>query len=119
MPKHYHVNLFSMPYTTTIVPLLLMLSGFEKGHLKVIEKKLIKALEEVGCSESRYRRFKTDQDHSTPLKFAEVNAIYKFFRTEISLASATTDERMKNTLALWMPKKLEDVYIAAPMQQST
>lgn len=100
-----------MTYTTCIVPYLSILGQFDAAKMREIEQELIDSLKDAGCSEARYRRFKTDRDHSTPLHHLEAEAIYKFFTERFSEAMKhTKDSRMANTLEAWMPTSTLNIY---------
>lgn len=100
-----------MTYTTCIVPYLNILGEFDAEKMREIEKALINSLKKVGCSEARYRRFKTDRDHSTPLHHLEAETIYTFFLERFNDAlKQTEDERMAETLEAWMPTSTLNIY---------
>lgn len=100
-----------MTYTTCIVPYLNILGEFDPSKMREVEQGLIDGLKKVGCSEARYRRFKTDRDHSTPLHHMEAETIYKFFMDCFNEAlRRTEDERMADTLEAWIPCSTLDIY---------
>lgn len=100
-----------MTYTTCIVPYISILGQFDSVKMREIEQELIEALKVVGCSEARYRRFKTDRDHSTPLHHLEAETIYTFFTDRFNKAiKETTDDRMAETLEAWMPTSTLNIY---------
>lgn len=100
-----------MTYTTCIVPYISILGQFDSEKMREIERDLIVELKKVGCSEARYRRFKTDRDHSTPLHHLEAETIYTFFldRFHIAMRNAK-DERMAETLEAWVPTSTLNIY---------
>lgn len=100
-----------MTYTTCIVPYLNILAKFDPANMREIEHDLIEELKKVGCSEPRYRRFKTDRDHSTPLQHMEAEAIFNFFYNRFNQAIKDADEaRMADTLEAWLPTSTLEIY---------
>lgn len=104
-----------MTYTTCIVPYLNVLSQFDPAKMREIEQELIDELKKVGCSEARYRRFKTDRDNSIPLHHLEAEAIYRFFNSRFEAAlDGQGDRRMIDTLEAWMPSSALHIYWQQP-----
>ncbi len=100
-----------MTYTTCIVPYLSILGQFDSEKIREIERDLIEELKKVGCSEARYRRFKTDRDHSTPLHHLEAETLYRFFLDRFNAAmKQAKDERMSETLEAWAPTSTLNIY---------
>lgn len=100
-----------MTYSTCIVPYLSILGEFDPVKMREIEQELIDELKKVGCSEARYRRFKTDRDHSTPLHHLEAEKIFEFFNSRFSQAAEqVADERMRETLEAWTPTSTLGIY---------
>lgn len=107
-------------YTTCIVPYLNILGEFDIEKTREIERDLIECLAQVGCSEARYRRFKTDRDHSTPLTHLEAEAIYDFFTNRFNSAiKDTQDSRMSETLEAWIPTSTLNIYWRLPAARAT
>lgn len=108
-----------MTYTTCIVPYLNIIGQFDFVKVREIEQDLIDELKKVNCSEARYRRFKTDRDHSTPLHHLEAETIYKFFTDRFNRAIKETDEpRMAETLEAWLPTSTLNIYWREPAHQA-
>jgi len=100
-----------MTYTTCIVPYLAILGQFDAAKMREIEQELIDELKKVDCSEARYRRYKTDRDHSIPLHHLEAETIYNFFVERFNCAlKEADDDRMIDTLEAWMPTSTLEIY---------
>jgi hypothetical protein len=99
------------PFVTCINAYLEILSGFDRNRSREIEQGLIDALEEVGCSHSRYRRIKMDRDGNTPLQHLEAEAVYRYFAAYFEKAAKNCrDSRMRKTLEAWAPGSSLDIY---------